>query len=172
MITGYVIAKYNRDNAYNIHYVSSLVSAEGGSELATAGNGVLRYVSYLSKGLSDLILQFPSAVRILAVYNARKAYDHNRNNGVQFYHIAGNVKLKKINPIGWILRGKHDTVVAMHTTCSYRDVKKFTRLRRPDDHDRHLTLEEKKDLRHPYRPPRASAPQPLRRENQTHGVPG
>jgi hypothetical protein len=127
LITGYVVANYNRDNTYNIHYVSSIVSAEGGSELASVGDPILRVLSALTFGLTDWILQFPSAVRILAIGNARRAYDHNRNNGILFYHIAGHVKYRKIHPISWIFHGSHDTVVAMHTTCSYRDVKDFNR---------------------------------------------
>ncbi len=127
LLTGYVVDKYNRSNTYNIEYVSSIVSAENGSELATAGNVVLGALGPLAVGLSYLLDNFPDASRLLAVPAARGSYDHNRNNGVQFYHIAGEVSLSPMDPRRWILRGDHDTVVSMHSTCGYRNVKKFTR---------------------------------------------
>lgn len=124
LITGYTMAKYNADKRYNVHYVSSLVSAEGGSELANIGNPILRTLSSWTFGISDLLLKFPNAVQALTTSYARGAYDHNRNNGVIFYHIAGDTPKWYIN---WIFNGDHDSVVAMHTTCSYRSVADFTK---------------------------------------------
>lgn len=124
LVTGYTIANYNRSNTYNIHYVSSLVSAEGGSELANIGNPILRTLSAFTFGISDLLLKFPNAVQALTTSYTRSAYDHNRNNGVSFYHIAGDTPKWYIN---WIFNGDHDSVVAMHTTCGYRVVEDFTR---------------------------------------------
>ena len=128
LVTGYVIANYNRSNTYNIQYVSSLVSAEGGSELANIGDPILRTLNAFTLGLSDFFLSFPDAVRILRTSAARSAYDHNRNNGVSFYHIAGNTPFPwYLGFVNWVFPGKHDSVVAMHTTCGYRDIKKFSR---------------------------------------------
>jgi hypothetical protein len=128
LITGYVVANYNRSNTYNIQYVSSIVSAEGGSELANIGDPILRTLNAFTLGLADFLLSFPSAVRILRTSAARSAYDHNRNNGVSFYHIAGNTPFPwYLHPLNWVFPGKHDSVVAMHTTCSYRNIKGFSR---------------------------------------------
>ncbi|MCX7633928.1 MAG: hypothetical protein N2Z22_11415, partial [Turneriella sp.] len=55
---------------------------------------------------------------------ARGAYDHNLNNGTPFYHIAGHTPHLLIDAI---FPGRHDRVLAMHSTCSYRDVVAFTR---------------------------------------------
>lgn len=123
LVTGYVIANYNRTNIYNIEYVSSLVSAEGGSELANIGDPVLRTLNAAARGLIDWFFVFPDAVRALTTSAARGAYDHNRNNGVLFYHIAGDVPTFGLNAL---FNGDHDTVVAFHSTCSYRIVEDFT----------------------------------------------
>ncbi len=128
LLTGYVVANYNRSRTYNIQYVSSLVSAEGGSELASVGSPILATLNAFTLGLANKLLSFPDAVRILRVSAARGAYDHNRNNGVSFYHIAGNTPFPwYLHPVNWVFPGKHDSVVAFHTTCGYRDVKKFKR---------------------------------------------
>ncbi len=124
LVTGYVIANYNRTNTYNINYVSSLVSAEGGSELANIGDPILRTLNVVTFGAADWLLKFPNAVSALTTSYTRGAYDHNRNNGVSFYHIAGDTPNWLIN---WIFNGDHDSVVAMHTTCSYRAVEDFTK---------------------------------------------
>lgn len=123
LVTGYTIANYNRSNTYNIHYVSALVSAEGGSELANIGNPILRTLNAVTFGAVDFFLHFPDAVRALTTSAARSAYDHNRTNGVNFYHIAGDTPHWLINAI---FNGDHDRVVAMHSTCSYRGVEDFT----------------------------------------------
>ncbi|MCE9596690.1 MAG: hypothetical protein K8S54_01855 [Spirochaetia bacterium] len=127
LVTGYTLANYNRTGTYNILYVSSLVSAEAGSELANIGSPILSAINVLTLGLADYFLNFPDAVRALQTSAARGAYDHNQNNGTPFYHIAGNT------PFPWYLSfaelvfpGSHDTVVAMHTTCSYRTIEKYT----------------------------------------------
>jgi hypothetical protein len=47
---------------------------------------------------------------------------------VLFYHVAGNTPFPwYFYPVNWVFPGKHDSVVAMHTTCSYRDVQAFSR---------------------------------------------
>lgn len=124
LTTGYVLANYNRTNIYNILYVTALVSAEGGSELANIGSPVLTTLNIVTLGLSNFFLSFPDAVSVLKTSAARGAYDHNLTNGTPFYHLAGNTSEWYIN---WIFPGSHDTVLAMHSTCSYRDVKSFTR---------------------------------------------
>lgn len=124
LTTGFVLANYNRNNIYNILYVTSMVSAEGGSELANIGSPVLTTLNIITLGLSNFFLNFPDAVSVLKTSAARAAYDHNLTNGTPFYHLAGNTSEWYIN---WIFPGKHDTVLAMHSTCSYRDVKAFTR---------------------------------------------
>ncbi len=123
MVTGYVVAKFNRTNYYNIEYVSSIVSASGGSELASLGDGILKTITGFNpfvRLLLDKTLVFTDAVRILTVSKARKAYDHNQTNGVPFYHIAGNVKKSRFHPLSWIMKGKHDTALSMHSMCGYR----------------------------------------------------
>lgn len=128
LVTGYVLANYNSDRRYNVHYVSSLVSAEGGSELANIGDPILRTLNFFTLGLTDYFLNFPSAVRRLTASAARGAYDHNRTNGTPFYHIAGNTPFPwYLSFVNWVFPGKHDSVVAMHTTCSYRVVKGYNR---------------------------------------------
>lgn len=124
LTTGYVLATYNRANTYNVLYVTSLVSAEGGSELANIGNPVLVTLNIVTLGLSNFFLNFPNAVSVLKTSAARGAYDHNLTNGTPFYHLAGNTSEWYIN---WIFPGSHDTVLAMHSTCSYRDVVAFSR---------------------------------------------
>src|SRR5690606_5595378 len=71
LVTGYVVANYNSDGRYNIHYVSSLVSAEGGSELANIGDPILRTLNVFTLGLTDWFLTFPSAVQRLKTSSAR-----------------------------------------------------------------------------------------------------
>jgi len=128
LVTGYTIAKYNRTGTYNIHYVSSLVSAEGGSELANIGSPVLQTLNAITLGLSNYFLNFPDAVRILRTSAARGSYDHNASNGTPFYHIAGNTPFPwYLGFVNWVFPGRHDTVVAMHTTCSYREIKDYSR---------------------------------------------
>jgi hypothetical protein len=124
LTTGFVLATYNRSNIYNVLYVTSMVSAEGGSELANIGSPVLTTLNIITLGLSNFFLNFPDAVSVLKTSAARAAYDHNLTNGTPFYHMAGNTPEWYID---WIFPGKHDTVLAMHSTCSYRDVKDFTR---------------------------------------------
>lgn len=124
LTTGFVLANYNRSNIYNVLYVTSLVSAEGGSELANIGNPVLVTLNVITLGLANFFLNFPDAVSVLKTSAARGAYDHNLTNGSPFYHMAGNTPEWYEN---WIFPGSHDTVLAMHSTCSYRDIKSFTR---------------------------------------------
>lgn len=124
LTTGFVLANYNRSNIYNVLYVTALVSAEGGSELANIGNPILRTLNVITLGLSDFFLNFPDAVQTLKTSAARAAYDHNLTNGTPFYHLGGNTSEWYIN---WIFPGSHDTVLAMHSTCSYRDVVSFSR---------------------------------------------
>jgi hypothetical protein len=128
LVTGYTVAKYNRNKTYNIHYVSSLVSAEGGSELANIGSPILQTLNAITLGLSNYFLSFPDAVRILRTSAARGSYDHNESFGVPFYHIAGNTPFPwYLGFVNWVFPGKHDTVVAMHTTCSYREARAYSR---------------------------------------------
>lgn len=124
LVTGFVLANYNRNNIYNVLYVTAMVSAEGGSELANIGNPVLRTLNVVTFGLTDYFLNFPDAVQILKTSAARGAYDHNLTNGTPFYHIAGNAPNWAID---MIFPGRHDRVLAMHSTCSYRDTVAFSR---------------------------------------------
>lgn len=124
LVTGFVLANYNRNNTYNVLYVTAMVSAEGGSELANIGDPILRTLNAVTFGLSDFFLNFPDAVQVLKTSAARGAYDHNLTNGTPFYHIAGNTPHWLINVV---FPGSHDRVLAMHSTCSYRDVVAFTR---------------------------------------------
>ena len=124
LVSGFVLANYNRNNIYNVLYVTALVSAEGGSELANIGNPILQTLNVITLGLSNFFLNFPDAVAVLKTSAARGSYDHNLTNGTPFYHLAGNTSEWYIN---WIFPGSHDTVLAMHSTCSYRNVESFTR---------------------------------------------
>lgn len=126
LTTSYVVANYNRYNTYNILYVSSLVSAEGGSELADIGDPILRTLNFFTLGATDFFLASADAVRILRTSAARGAFDHNRNNGVIFYHIAGDTPFPwYLGYLNWIFPGDHDSVVAMHSTCAYRNIEDF-----------------------------------------------
>lgn len=124
LTTGFVLANYNRTNTYNVLYSTAIVSAEGGSELANIGNPVLVTLNIVTLGMSNFFLNFPDAVSILKTSAARGAYDHNLTNGTPIYHMAGNTPEWYIN---WIFPGNHDTVLAMHSTCGYRDIASFTR---------------------------------------------
>ena len=132
LITGYTMAHYGR--RYNITHVTSLVSAQGGSELANIGHGLdHRVVSPLARVFgtsSEAVLKFLDAVRILTTSNSRARYDHNRTNGADFYDVGGDAAKSLHWSYRWavnlIFPGDHDTVVAMHSTCGYRSVDKLT----------------------------------------------
>jgi len=117
------VANYNRNRIYDINYVVSLASAEGGSELANIGVGAIRVLAKAIGGIlgglvADLALH-NSALRALKTSYARGRWDHNRNNGILFYHTAGHYPKWYSD---WIYPGKDDRVVAFHTTCGYRDI--------------------------------------------------
>ncbi len=126
--SSYVVAQYNRGNTYRINYVASLASAEGGSELANIGTGAIKTLARWLGGwfggvIADLVL-YPAALNALKTSYARSAFDHNRNNGILFYHTAGNDSAWYAD---WIYPGKDDRVVGFHSTCAYRSIKAFSR---------------------------------------------
>ena len=132
LITGYVMAKYG--HRYNITHVTSLVSVQGGSELANIGRRLAsRVISPLARvfGVSGKeTLNFFNAIRILTTSNSRARYDHNRTNGAAFYDVGGDAAKSLHWSYRWavnlVFPGDHDTVVAMHSTCGYRSVSSLT----------------------------------------------
>ena len=124
--SSFVLANYNRSNIYNVHNVRALASAEGGSEVANIGTGVvMTLASKLPFPLNGLMswLVGKSSLRALMTSYARGRWDHNRNNGTIFYHKAGR---KSLWPLNWIWPGDHDRMVAFHSACGYRSIQKYT----------------------------------------------
>ena len=121
--TAGVISMYNRNNTYNINYTTQIVSAEGGTELGNLGDGALDLLNAIFGGVTNLITA-RDAIEALAVSYARGLFDHNRNNGTNFYHVAGT----KTNFLaGAVLLGKDDGVIPMHSSCGYRNSGAFSR---------------------------------------------
>lgn len=120
LTTTYTIATYNAGNAYNILYSNQIVSAEGGSEIASLGDtaqDILKAVFGFAPFLDV------SGIQALMPSYARAAFDHNRNNGTMFYHVAGFKSIFIADPF---LPGKDDSLVAFHSSCSYRTTGEFT----------------------------------------------
>ena len=120
-----VVARYNSGSRYNITHVMSLAAADGGSEIGTIAEGlVARVASWLglsSTSLKQILTRSDFTITRAAMPSrARSAFDHNRNNGVQFYHKATYVPL-----LGLHIEGRDDLVVGYSSACAYRGIYKF-----------------------------------------------
>jgi len=89
---------------FNITKVTALAAASGGSELASALNGI-------SFGFGGNAMD-----RSLIVATARGAYNHNNTAGVQIHHVPG---YKGAFGASAILPGEDDYAVAYHSACGY-----------------------------------------------------
>jgi|GEM_PF-2564216 len=121
------ISKYNQTGTYNILYATQLVSAEGGSEVASLGDtaiNILRAVFNINSGPLDDLADSRSAIQALVVTKARSSFDHNRNNGSMFYHLAATKSIFIAEPF---LPGQDDSLVAMHSSCGYRTSGAFSK---------------------------------------------
>ncbi|GBF51649.1 hypothetical protein LPTSP4_31870 [Leptospira ryugenii] len=121
------ISKYNQSGIYNILYATQLVSAEGGSEVASLGDKaieILRLVFGITSGPLDQLADSRDAIQALVVTKARSSFDHNRNNGTIFYHLSATKSIFIAEPF---LPGKDDSLVAMHSSCGYRQAGAFSR---------------------------------------------
>ena len=119
---GYFNARYNRNYTYRVSQVVSLASAEGGSEVASAGVGIIKAVGgYLGGLIGGALAEMAAknwmgAIYGLQVSRARDAYNHNDAHHSSFYHYAGH----KGSLLSWMLPGEDDFIVSFHSTCSYR----------------------------------------------------
>lgn len=121
------ISRYNQNGTYNILYATQLVSAEGGSEVASLGDtaiAILRAVFGITSGPLDNLADSRDAIQALVVTKARSSFDHNRNHGTLFYHVAATKSIFLAEPF---LPGRDDSLVAMHSSCGYRQAGAFTR---------------------------------------------
>ena len=126
LTTAGVVSQYNNSGTYNILYSNQIVSAEGGSEIANLGDlgvEILTNVFGLGAipGVDELEVS-RDGIDALATARARGGFDHNRNNGVLFYHVAANRSNIFAGP--W-LPGEDDTLVAYHSSCGYRQIAAF-----------------------------------------------
>ncbi len=92
---------------FNISKVTALASAAGGSELASALNGIS--FGWLGSAMD----------KSLIVSTARSAFNQNNTGGVPIFHVAGYK--------GWfgasaILPSEDDGAVAYHSSCGYSRV--------------------------------------------------
>lgn len=121
------ISKYNQSGTYDILYATQLVSAEGGSEIASLGDtaiNILRAVFNINSGPIDDLADSRSAIQALVVTKARSSFDHNRVNGSMFYHLAATKSIWIAEPF---LPGQDDSLVAMHSSCGYRTSGAFSK---------------------------------------------
>ncbi len=114
--TAGTVAMYNTTGVYNILNSTQIVSAEGGSEIANLGDGAIDVLKVVL-GIGYLLENAWGAVEALVTTNARGLFDHNRNNGTMFYHVAAR---KSVFIAAQILPGKDDSLVAFHSACGYR----------------------------------------------------
>ncbi len=124
--TAGTIAMYNQSGLYNILYSTQIVSAEGGSEIANLGDTAIEILKFVF-GLGDnqiaaAIEQSRDAIDALVTSSARGLFDHNRNNGAVFYHVAARKSIWIAEPF---LPGEDDTLVAFHSACAYRTTGAF-----------------------------------------------
>ena len=124
--TAGTIAMYNSTGLYNILYSTQVVSAEGGSEIANLGDTAIEILKFVF-GLGDneiaaAIEQSRDAIQALVTSSARGLFDHNRNNGTVFYHVAARKSIWIAEPF---LPGEDDTLVAFHSSCGYRTTGAF-----------------------------------------------
>ena len=124
------ISKYNRSQRYNITHSISLAAADGGSPIGSLAKGLIRTVAF-SLGIPGVLLSEALTKRHFSIINAarpsraRAAFDHNRNNGTQFYHKATYIP-PLINTGGLIrIFDRSDLVVTYSSACAYREQRKF-----------------------------------------------
>jgi hypothetical protein len=84
---------------WRINRVLALGSAEGGTEIASAGGIILDSAAYLT----------PAYVR--------GAYDHHDTAGTPFFHVAGYDTGDW--PFAAFLPGQDDGIIAFHSACGY-----------------------------------------------------
>lgn len=124
--TAGTIAMYNRTGIYNVLYSTQVVSAEGGSEIANLGDTaieILKFVFGLSSNeIATALETSRDAIDALVTSSARGLFDHNRNNGTLFYHVAARQSIWIAEPF---LPGEDDTLVAFHSSCGYRTTGAF-----------------------------------------------
>ncbi|EIE02543.1 hypothetical protein LEP1GSC185_1805 [Leptospira licerasiae serovar Varillal str. VAR 010] len=89
---------------YNLTKVTALASASGGSELASALNGI-------TFGFGGNAMD-----KSLIVGTARGAYNHNNTAGITVYQVPG---YKGMAGASLILPGEDDYAVAFHSSCAY-----------------------------------------------------
>jgi len=87
--------------------VTALASASGGSELASALNGIT--FGYAGNGMD----------KSLIVSTARGRYNHNNTGGVSIFQVPG---YKGMAGASAILPGEDDYAVAYHSSCAYSRV--------------------------------------------------
>jgi hypothetical protein len=92
---------------FNITKVTALASASGGSELASALDGVT--FGWLGNAMD----------KSLIVSTARSAYNHNNTGGVAIFQVPG---YKGMFGASAILPGEDDYAVAYHSSCAYSRV--------------------------------------------------
>jgi hypothetical protein len=92
---------------FNITKVTALAAASGGSELASALNGI-------TFGFAGNAMD-----KALIVSTARAAFNHNSTGGVPIYHVPG---YKGMFGASAILPGEDDYAVAYHSSCAYSRV--------------------------------------------------
>lgn len=92
---------------FNISKVTALAAASGGSELASALNGIS--FGWLGNAMD----------KSLVVSTARSAYNHNATGGVPIFHVPG---YKGMIGASAILPGEDDYAVAYHSSCGYSRV--------------------------------------------------
>lgn len=89
---------------YQISGVTALAAASGGSELASALNGI-------TFGFSGNAMD-----KALIVNTARSSFNHNNTAGVTISHVPG---YKGMAGASLILPGEDDYAVAYHSSCGY-----------------------------------------------------
>ncbi|BDA79765.1 hypothetical protein LPTSP3_g26950 [Leptospira kobayashii] len=89
---------------FNITKVTALAAASGGSELASALNGI-------TFGFGGNAMD-----KALIVGTARGAFNHNNTGSVGVYHVPG---YKGMIGASLILPGEDDYAVAYHSSCGY-----------------------------------------------------
>jgi len=92
---------------FNITKVTALAAASGGSELASALNGI-------TFGFAGNAMD-----KALIVGTARGAFNHNNTGSIGVYHVPG---YKGMFGASAILPGEDDYAVAYHSSCGYSKV--------------------------------------------------
>jgi hypothetical protein len=121
------VSMYNKTGLYNILYVTQIVSAEGGSEIANLGDtaiDILKVVFNLNGDGAQALIDSHSAIQALVTTSARALFDHNRSNGTVFYHVNANKSFFLADPF---LPGTDDSLVAFHSSCGYRTTGEFSK---------------------------------------------